>query len=219
MSLCASASFGQNELELRSDCILYPRTDTGSVADLERGAVIYDTLMGEFMGYQGDKWESFNPEGVKIPQSQELVIPAHDFELDANGDNYNMILGYCYVNSTTNASIFVPIDIPEGAILTNVSLIAMDTAAANDIILRVYIDSTEAGGGSEISQIGGVTRSLHVTDYQSLDKPMTLSAKKSGEFYLARINCAYAGNTSPVSWVNSKMRLSKLIVNYSLPDD
>ena len=46
----------QNEIELRTDGIVIPRIDTGSIISPSKGQVVYDTIIGKPLIYSGASW-------------------------------------------------------------------------------------------------------------------------------------------------------------------
>jgi|GEM_PF-4630661 len=55
-SICTLTLLAQTEVELRSDGIVVPRTDTSSVIAPVEGMIIYDTLLEAQSNYNGRHW-------------------------------------------------------------------------------------------------------------------------------------------------------------------
>jgi|GEM_PF-3434768 len=56
-SLLSLTLLAQNEIELRTDGIVVPRTDTSSVTNPTEGMMIYDTNLNTYVFYDGTQWQ------------------------------------------------------------------------------------------------------------------------------------------------------------------
>ena len=72
--LFAVALVSQNEIEFRTDGIVAPRLNSANVINPSKGQMIFDTIIGEVMYYDGSAWQQFSSGGGQGASAPDTII-------------------------------------------------------------------------------------------------------------------------------------------------
>ena len=163
--LCSICVKAQHEVELRTDGIVIPRTDTASVQDAVEGMMIYDTTRNRNAYFDGAHW--------RYQSDNQPCEPTHVGSI--TGDAITALEGassifvsgnYAYVASLFDAVIILDISDPSNP--THVGSITDDATTELDGALSIVVRGNYAyvasffDNGVEILDISDPTNPTHV---------------------------------------------------------
>jgi len=174
MTLFTTALQAQTEIELRTDGIVVPRTDTSSVSSPVEGMMIYDTLCNSFKYFDGIAWQqigSGNEETVNSPFErvgtvvrQTEGVDTDDFVFGRDGlppfDSISDALFFFdksnrafRAGSILDSDAWSPSDIGDASVA-----MGRNTIASGDQASVALGNFTVASGGFGATALGNATR-------------------------------------------------------------
>lgn len=212
LGLFAITLGAQQEVEINSEGIVVPRTDTGGEVE---GTIRYNSTTKEFQGYDGTSWIRLNSES----KNRRLVLSGINFTSSADAGIIHTV-SHSYLTGLYS-QIFSSFELPIGAEITAVRAALYDAEGNKELRLKLQRQKSELNNTTGIL-IAELQTTGNTTSYQDLldDTISSINGAniaQENDVYLISVGAVEASDifhNSP--WSSSNLRIAQVVVEYKV---